>query len=129
MSIDIHIYSKMSTQFWLSHYFRKTNIFNNQYAILIYNKKKLSIERNNPSVLHVSPNVEDGSPIHCIKLEPTNRNPHKSIKGLQVQPIARKWLLIAFCLENPLSHCLALFPISFTIPDHRLNSRLQKKSA
>jgi hypothetical protein len=72
----------MSPQFWLSQYFRKTNILNNQYAILIYNKKKLSIERKYPSVLHVSPDVEDGSPIHCIKLEPTNKKLHKSIKGL-----------------------------------------------
>jgi hypothetical protein len=33
-------YSKMSPQFWLAQYFRKTNILNNQYAILIYKKKK-----------------------------------------------------------------------------------------
>ena len=32
-------YSKMSPQFWLTQYFRKTNILNNQYAILICNKK------------------------------------------------------------------------------------------
>ena len=41
--------------------------------------------------------------------------------------LLRKWLLIAFCLENPLSHCLALFPVSLAISDHRLNSRLQRK--
>ena len=33
-------YSKMSPQFWLTQYFRKTNIFNNQYAILIFNQTK-----------------------------------------------------------------------------------------
>jgi hypothetical protein len=120
----------MSPQFLLAQYFRKVNSLNNQYAILIYNKKKLSIERKYPSVLHVSPNVEDGSPIHCIMLELTYRNPHKSIKGLQVQPIAQvAFHCILFNLENPLSHCLALFPISLTISDHRLNSRLQKKIA
>ena len=43
--------------------------------------------------------------------------------------LLRKWLLIAFCMENPLSHCLALFPVSLTISDNRLNSRLQKKIA
>ena len=34
------VYSKMSPQFWLTQYFRKTNILNNQYAILICNQKK-----------------------------------------------------------------------------------------
>ena len=32
---------------------------------------------------------EDGSPIHCIPFKPTKRDLHKSIKGLQVQPIAQ----------------------------------------
>ena len=32
-------YSKLSPQFWLTQYFRKTNILYNQYAILICNKK------------------------------------------------------------------------------------------
>jgi hypothetical protein len=74
-------------------------------------KKKLSIERKYPSILHVSPNVEDGSPIHCIKLELTNRNPHKSIKGLQVQPIVQvAFHCILFNLENPLSHLPRLVP-------------------
>ena len=68
-------------------------------------KKKLSIKRKYPSVLHVSPNVEDGSPIHCINFEPTNRNPHKSIKGLQVQPIAQ----VAF-------DCILFGKSSFTLP-------------
>ena len=38
-------YSKMSPQFWLTQYFRKTNILNNQYAILICNQKKKTINR------------------------------------------------------------------------------------
>ena len=124
----------MLSQFWRKQYFRKTNISINQYAILICNqkkrkeKKKLSIERKYHAVLHVSPNLEDGSPIHCINLEAANRNPHKSIKGLQVQPIAQ----VAFdciLLENPLSHCLAMFPVSLAISYHRLNSRIHKKIA
>ena len=32
-------YSKMSLQFWLTQYFRKTKNLNNQYAILISNQK------------------------------------------------------------------------------------------
>ena len=113
----------MSSQFWLTQYFWKTNILSNQYAIVT--KKNLSIKRKDPSILHVSPNVEDGSAIHCINFKPAKRNPHESIKGLQVQPNA----LVAFdciCLKNPLSHCLAMFPVSLAISDHRLNSRLQK---
>ena len=30
---------KMSPQFWLTQYFEKTNLLNNQYGILNYNKK------------------------------------------------------------------------------------------
>ena len=57
-------------------------------TILICNKKKklLSIERKYLLGLHVSPNVEDGSPIYCIRFKPTKRDMHKSIRGLQVQP-------------------------------------------
>ena len=112
----------MSPQFWLTQYFRKTNILNNQYAILICNQKKLkSIESNYPSVLHVSPNVEDGSPIHCINFKPTNRTCKRTSRVFKFN-LLRKWLLIAFCLENPLSHCLALFPVRLAISDHRFNS-------
>ena len=94
---------------------------------MICNKKKLSIKRKYPSVLHVSPNVEDGSPIHCINFKPTNRNSIRASRVFKFN-LLRKWLLIAFCLEKPLSHCLALFPISLAIFNHRLNSRLQKSS-
>ena len=110
MSVNghLHFYSKLSPQFWLTQYSRKNSILNNKYAILICNHKtqnKLSIESNYPSVLHVSPNVEDGSPIHCINFEPTNRNPHKSIKGLQVQPIAQM-----------ACDCILFGKCSFTLP-------------
>ena len=109
-------YSKISPQLSLTQYLKKTNILKNQYAILICNKQtkqtkkkrkkeNLSIERKYPLVLHVSRNVEDGSPIHCINFEPTNRNPHKSIKGLQVQPIAQ----VAF-------DCILFGKSSFTLP-------------
>ena len=37
-------YSIMSPQFWLTQYSRKTNILNNQYAILISNKKRRSYQ-------------------------------------------------------------------------------------
>ena len=100
-------YSKMWPQFWLTHFFVKTNILNNQYAILICTKKNLSIERKYTSVSHVSSNVEDGSPIHCINFKPTKRNPQKSIKGLQVQPIAQ----VVF-------DCILFGKSSLTLPRH-----------
>ena len=51
-------------------------------------KTLLLIERNYPLVSHVSPKV-DNSPIHSIHFKPTKRDPHKSLKGLQVQPIVQ----------------------------------------
>jgi hypothetical protein len=76
--------------FGLHNILGKTDILNNLNAILIRNqKKKLSIDRKYPSILHVASNVEDGSPIHCVHFKPTTRDPHKSIKGLQVQLIAQ----------------------------------------
>ena len=39
-------HSKMSHQFWLTQYFEKSNILNNQYAILICNQLSLSIFRS-----------------------------------------------------------------------------------
>ena len=74
----------MSPQFWVTHYFIKTITLNNQNTILIFNKKKLSIEHKYPLVSHVSPNVHD-SQIHCTHFKPTKRD----LKGLQVQPIAQ----------------------------------------
>jgi hypothetical protein len=76
----------MLLQIWVTQYIRKTNVLNNQNTLLICNIF-FSIEWKYPSVLHVSPNVEDGSPIHCIHFKSTKRDLHKSIKGLQVQPI------------------------------------------
>ena len=68
-------------------------------------KKKLSIKRKYPSVLHVAPNVEDSSPFHGIHFKPTKGDPNKSIKGLQVQLIAQ----VTFdCILNGKS--------SFTLP-------------
>ena len=98
--------SKLSPQFWLTQYFRKTNILNNQYALLICNKKT-KIERKYPLVSHVSPNVGNGSPIHCINFKPAKRNPHKSIKGLQGQLIAQ----VAF-------DCILFGKFSLTLPRH-----------
>ena len=70
----------MSPQFWVTQYFRKKiNILNDLDTILICNqkkkKKKLSIERKDPSVSHVSLTNEDGSLIHCIHFKPTKRVP------------------------------------------------------
>ena len=87
-------------------------------------KKKLLVEHKYSSVLHVSSNVEDSSPIHCINFKPTKRNSHESIRGLQVQPIAA---FDSILFGKILSHCLALFPVHLAISDHRLNSRLQRK--
>ena len=81
-NVNWHIYfiSKCHLNFGLHNILEKTHI-------LICDKIKLSIELKYPLVSHVSPNVEDGSPIYCIHLKPTKRDMHKSIKGLQVQPI------------------------------------------
>ena len=81
----LHFIPKCHLNFGLHNILRKTNILNNEYAILICYKKKLSIEFKYPSVSHVSSNDEDGSPIHCINFKPTKRNPHKSIKGLAIK--------------------------------------------
>ena len=83
------IYPKMSPQIWVTQYFRRFHILNNKNTILICNQKYISIRHKYPLASHVFPNVEDGSPIHCIHFKPTKRDPHKSIKGLQVQPIAQ----------------------------------------
>ena len=79
----------MSPQFWVTQHFKKTNVLNNRNTILICNKKKPSIECKYLLVSHVSPNVEEGSPIHRIHFKATKRNPRKSIKGLQVLLIAQ----------------------------------------
>ena len=82
----------MSPLFGLTQYCKKTNIWTfrtQSWFVNQKNRKKKSIKHKYPSVLHVSQNVEDDSPIHCINFKPTKRNPHKSIKHLQVQPIAQ----------------------------------------
>ena len=50
--------------------------------------EKLLIEHKYPSVLYVSPNV-DNSPIYSIHFKLTKRDLHKSLKGLQVQPFVQ----------------------------------------
>ena len=123
-------YSIMSPQFWLTQYSRKTNILNNQYAILISNKKRRSYQ------LSVS-NLQ-----FCLFLQMLKTVAHSIASTSSPQRetrirasrvfkfnLLRKWLLIAFCLKNPLSYCLALFPVILVISDHCLKSRLQKKIA
>ena len=73
VNINWHIHSilKCHLKIWVTQYFKKINILNNQNTILICNKKNLSIECKYPSVSHVSPHVEDGSWIHCIHFKLT----------------------------------------------------------
>jgi hypothetical protein len=101
LNVNWHLHSipKCHLNIWLTQYFRKLIFW------MICNKKKLSIERKYPSVSHVSPNVEDGRPIHCIHFKPTKGNPHKSIKGLKVQPIAQlafDCILICILQHSPI---------------------------
>ena len=66
-------YSKILAQFWVIQYLEK-QIF---WIIKIkswFVTKKLLTEYKYPLVSHVSPNVEDGIPIHCIHFKPTKRN-------------------------------------------------------
>ena len=44
-------YSKMSSQFWLTQYFRKTHYLNNQYAIFICNQPKKQNYQSSVSIL------------------------------------------------------------------------------
>ena len=83
MSIDIYM-SFQNVKFGLHNILGKLI-----FAILICNQKKPSIKRKYPSVLRAPPNVEDGSPIHCINFKSTKKNMHKSIKGLQVHSIVQ----------------------------------------
>ena len=95
-------YSKLSPQFWITQYF-KNLIF---WIIKIQSwfiTQNLWIEYEYPSVLHVSPNVEDGSPIHCI---------HWASRAFKFN-LFRKWFFIAF-LENPLSQIVLLDGIGIT---------------
>jgi hypothetical protein len=89
VSWHMHFILKHHLNFGLQYIFKKPNILNNQNTIFICNKKNLSIKCKYSSVSHVSPNVKDGSPIHCIHFKPTKRVMHKSNKGLKVQPIAQ----------------------------------------
>ena len=85
----------MPPQFWVTKYCRKVDYLNNQNTVLICNKKYMSIECKYPLVSHVSPYVEDGSPIQLHSLQAHMRDMHKSIKGLPVQPIAQ---VVFYCI-------------------------------
>ena len=98
---------------------KKNNIY-----IYIINQAKVFF-------LNVSPNVEDGTPIHCINYKPTNRNPHKSIKGLQVQRIAQVafdciCLEILFHIASPCSLLVSLPLITISTPGYK--RKLQEQS-
>ena len=120
-------YSKMSPQFWLTQHFRKTNNLNNQYAILICNKtinsqSSVSIHRSR-MLLQMLKMVAQSI---AYTSSPQRETRIRASRVLRFN-LLRKWLLIAFCLENPLSHCLTLFPTSLAISDHCLNSQSQRK--
>ena len=84
----IHLILKCHLNFRLHNILEKSNIVDDENKILICNRK-LSIKRKYFLVSYVSPNVEVGSPIHCIHFKSTNIDLHKNIKGLQVQLIAQ----------------------------------------
>ena len=120
-------YSKMSPQFWLTLYFRTTNNLNNQYAILICNKKKNY--QSSVSILQSHmflQMLKMVAPSFAYTSSPKRDSRIRASRVVKFN-LLRKWLLIAFCLKIPLSHCLALFPASLAIYDHHLNSRLQRK--
>src|SRR6202022_4841426 len=80
---------KCHLNFGLHSILEKLIFWNVKIQSFFLTKQKLSIEHKYLLVSHVSPNVEDASPIHCIHFKPTKRDPHKSIKGLQVQLVAQ----------------------------------------
>jgi len=96
----IHFTLKCHLKFGLQNIL-ETNTLNNQNMILTC-KKKQSIQRKYPSVSYVSPHVEDGSPTHCIHFKPTRETCIRASRVFK-SDLLRKWLLIAFCLENSLS--------------------------
>ena len=60
----MYVYNSiMSPRLWVTQYFRKINILNNQNAILIFNKKnKMNRALSIPAVLQISPN-----PLHPLQ--------------------------------------------------------------
>ena len=125
-------YFKMSPQFWLTQHFRKTNILNNQYAILIINRRKKKKKKKNYQLsvsilwsrifLQTLKMVAQSIAYTSSPQIGTRRRASRVFKF----NLMCKWLLIAFCVKNPLSHC-TLFLVSLAIFAHRLNSRLQRK--
>ena len=122
-------YSKRSPQFWLTRYFRKTNILNDQYAILIFNQTKNY--QSSVGILRSCMFLQMLKKVAYSIASTSSPQRETCIRASRAFKfnLLRKWLLIAFCMENSLSHCLPLFPISLAISNHCLNSRLQNKIA
>ena len=124
-------YSRMSPQLWLTQYLGKLIFWIiNMHSWVAKRKirKNLSFEQKYPSISHVSPNVEDSSPIHCMNFKPTKKNPHKSIKGLQVQPIAQVAFDCIFMGKSshialPCSQLVSLSLITVSTPGYKGNCK------
>ena len=110
MSIDVYILFQLSLQFWLTNYFRKLIFWvMKSYLDLWSKKKKLSINRKYASVSHVFPKMVAQS------IESTSsprRETHIWASRVFKFNLLHKWLVIAFCLENPLSQIAILDEMS-----------------
>ena len=73
---------------------RKNNILIKKIQSWLVSKK-LSIECKYPSVSHISPNVEDDSPIHCLYFKSQRETRTRASRVFKFN-LLRKWLLIAF---------------------------------
>ena len=81
----IHFILKCHLNFGLQFFF-EINILNNQIQSWFVKILKINLAQVSFGLACFS---KDGCPIHCIQFKPTKRNPHKSIKGLEVQLIAQ----------------------------------------
>ena len=77
-------------------------------------KKKPSIKCKYSAVLHVSPNVQDGSPIQVSTSSPKRETRIRASRVFEFN-LLHKWLLIAFCLENLLSQIAILDEIGIIL--------------
>ena len=89
VSCDVHkkkignaFYSKLSPRFLAIWCFKENRYFDLIKIQSWYvTEGKLSIKRKYPSVSRISPNVQVGSHVHCIRFEPTQRDVYRSYQG------------------------------------------------
>ena len=103
MNVNWHpFYSKMSPQFWVTQYFRETNILKNQNAILICNKKNyessVSILRSRMFLQMLTIVAQS-----IASTSSPQRETHIRASRVFKFNLSCKWLSIAFCLEISLS--------------------------